>query len=452
MPTLLVVDDEPGIVQSLEKIFSGEGIHVISARSGEEALGSLQQQPVDVVLTDLRMARLSGLDLLRTIRNEFPEVEVILMTAYATVESAVEAMREGAYDFVTKPFRKIVISKVVKRALETRALIAENQRLKNELLAHQEGTSILGMAPNFRRALEVIDQVAPTDATVLLLGESGTGKELFARRLHERSLRHKLQFVAVNCAALPDALIESELFGYEKGAFTGAQQTRIGSFARANKGTLFLDEIGELPFLVQAKLLRALQDGEIQPLGGGTQHVDVRLIAATHRDLNSDVKAGRFREDLFYRLNVVQVRLPPLRERPEDIRLLAEAFLQNSAKRANKVNLHFSGTAIDVLMGYAFPGNVRELQNAIEHAVLLSRTNTIEVNDLPEAITLHVAHVGVQKKQGAFIFPFGTALEDMERLAIRETLERTHGDKELAARLLGISLRTIYRKLGEAEP
>jgi DNA-binding NtrC family response regulator len=449
MATLLIVDDEPGIVESLQKIFEREELDVRTASSGEEALTVLQREPIDVVLTDLRMARLSGLDLLRAIRSEYPETEVLMMTAYATVENAVEAMREGAYDVITKPLRKVLVTRCVRRALEKRALIVENRQLKRALDARQGEEPLLGSAAPFRRTVEMIDQTAPTGATILLIGESGTGKELFARRIHARSPRANMPFVAINCAALPEALIESELFGHEKGAFTGANTSRAGSFTRADKGTLFLDEIGELPLALQAKLLRALQNGEIQPVGGVTQRVDVRLVAATHKDLEVEARAGRFREDLYYRLNVLQVRLPPLRERHEDIPLLAQAFLASAVKKFSKPALALSAEAIEALVAYPFPGNVRELENAIERAVLLARGEAIAVSDLPDAIakSQHEA-----PKRGAFVFPFGTPLEEMERRAIKETLERTKGDKDLAAKLLGISLRTIYRKLGENEP
>ncbi|MCC6811645.1 MAG: sigma-54-dependent Fis family transcriptional regulator [Deltaproteobacteria bacterium] len=449
MPTILIVDDEPGIVESLQKIFEREELKVLTAPRGEDAMTVLQQQPIDVVLTDLRMGRLSGLDLLRTIRAEYPETEVLLMTAYATVENAVEAMREGAYDVITKPFRKVMVTRSVRRALEKGALVAENRRLKRALDVADKDQSLLGSAPEFRRAVEIVDQVAGSGATVLLIGESGTGKELFARRVHRRSNRAQLPFVAINCAALPEALIESELFGHEKGAFTGAANARDGSFKRADKGTLFLDEIGELPLAMQAKLLRALQNGEIQPVGGVAQNVDVRLVAATHKDLEVEARAGRFREDLYYRLNVLQVRLPPLRERHEDIPILAQAFLDAALKKLGKNGLTFSPEALDALGAYPFPGNVRELENAIERAVLLARGPAIAVSDLPDAIARSTHE---PPKRGSFVFPFGTPLEEMERRTIKETLERTKGDKELAAKLLGISLRTIYRKLGENEP
>jgi two-component system response regulator HydG len=451
VPTILIVDDEPGIVESLQKIFEREELTVLTAPRGEDALTVLQSQAVDVVLTDLRMGRLSGIDLLRTIRAEYPETEVLLMTAYATVENAVEAMREGAYDVITKPFRKVMVTRSVRRALEKGALVAENRRLKRQLDGVDKDKSLLGNAPAFRRAVEIVDQVAGSGATVLLIGESGTGKELFARRVHQRSNRVQLPFVAINCAALPESLIESELFGHEKGAFTGAGATREGSFQRANKGTLFLDEIGELPLAMQAKLLRALQNGEIQPVGGSPQIVDVRLVAATHKDLEVEAKAGRFREDLYYRLNVLQIRLPPLRERAEDIPILAQAFLQTAQKKFSKPPLSFSQEALDAIHAYAFPGNVRELENAIERAVLLARGETIALSDLPDAVG-NAARTQDAPRRGAFVFPFGMSLEEMERRTIKETLDRTKGDKELAAKLLGISLRTIYRKLGENEP
>jgi two-component system, NtrC family, response regulator HydG len=423
---------------------------VRTAPSGEAALLVLQREHVDVVLTDMRMARLSGLDLLRAIRSEYPETEVLLMTAYATVENAVEAMREGAYDVITKPLRKVLVTRCVRRALEKRALVAENRRLKRALDQKEGEDTLLGSAAPFRRAVEMIDQTAPTGATILLFGESGTGKELFARRIHNRSPRAHMPFVAINCAALPEALIESELFGHEKGAFTGANSARQGSFMRADKGTLFLDEIGELPLGLQAKLLRALQNGEIQPLGGQTQRVDVRLVAATHKDLEVEAKAGRFREDLYYRLNVLMVRLPPLRERMDDLPLLAQEFLKRAVAKFQKPALQLGEEVLSALSGYDFPGNVRELEHAIERAVLLSKSGTLDAQDLPDAIARGIATE--VPKRGALVFPFGTTLEEMERKAIKDTLDRTKGDKDLAAKLLGISVRTIYRKLGETEP
>lgn len=445
--SLLVVDDEPGITESLAKIFVREELEVFTANSGEAALLELQKHPVDVVLTDLRMARLSGLDLLRTLRLEHPDTEVVLMTAFATVENAVEAMREGAYDFVTKPLRKQLVTSVVKRALEKHALVAENKRLRS-VLGRANDETLLGASAAFRRVIEMADQVADTDATVLLLGESGTGKELLAQRVHGRSRRASLPLVSVNCAALPESLFESELFGHEKGAFTGAQQSRDGCFARAHRGSLFLDEIGELPLSVQAKLLRVLQEGEIQPLGGVPRKVDVRVIAATNRDLLAEAKAGRFREDLFYRLNVVELRLPPLRERKDDLPLLAGELARRAARRYQRPEKAISTAALDVLMQHPFPGNVRELQHILDRAVLFSRGESIGPEDLPETL----APQADEPKRGAFVFPFGTPLEEMERQAIRSTIERTKGDKELAAKLLGISVRTIYRKLGENEP
>jgi DNA-binding NtrC family response regulator len=444
--TVLVVDDERSNVESLEKIFQREGMRVLVAYDAKHALEQVRSHRIHVVLTDLMMPGTTGLELLRAIKRVQPEVEVVLMTAYGSVEAAVSAMREGAYDFVEKPLKRMTIVKSVRKAAERGRLLEENRSLKDEIkmLTKRE---IIGSSVAWRRVIDVATQAAPSTATVLVLGESGTGKELLARYIHERSARAKRAFIAVNCAAIPETILESELFGHERGAFTGAVAKKDGRFAKAAGGTLFLDEIGELSPQVQVKLLRVLQEGEYEPLGGNTVKADVRIVAATNRDLLAEVQAGRFREDLYYRLNVIAVTAPPLRERREDIPLLVDHFVGLYAKKNGKVRLGVARAALDRLTDYGWPGNVRELENVIERAVVLSRADTLTEQDLPEAIA-KAASVAPR----ALDFPVGTPLAEIELRVIRETLKHTKGDKSLAAQLLGISTRTIYRKLDEVAP
>jgi two-component system response regulator HydG len=362
------------------------------------------------------------------------------MTAFGSVEAAVNAMRDGAYDFVEKPLKRLSIVKSVRKAAERQRLVAENRSLKDEIkrLAHRE---IVGSSPALRRVIDVATQAAPSQATVLVLGESGTGKELLARYIHERSARARGPFLAVNCAAIPETILESELFGHERGAFTGAVGKKEGRFAKAAGGTLLLDEIGELSPSVQVKLLRVLQEGEYEPLGGNTTKSDVRIVAATNRDLVAEVAAGRFREDLYYRLNVIAITAPPLRARREDIALLVDHFLGLYCAKNGRPRLHPTRGALERLMDYSWPGNVRELENVIERAVVLSRNETLNEADLPD----HIA--AVASAAAPLTFEIGTTLDEIELRVIRETLRHTKGDKSLAAQLLGISTRTIYRKL-----
>src|SRR5687768_11005175 len=379
-PTVLVVDDEPGIVDSLQKVFEREGLRVLTAGAGLQALEIMRREPVSVLLTDLLMPGMSGMDLLKASKSVSPETETILMTAYGTVENAVEAMKQGAYDFVTKPIKRAHVVRAVLKALEKRALVQENRSLREQLAAQQK-KRLIGQSLTWRRTMETVMQAAPSVATVLLLGESGTGKELLARAIHEASPRAAGPFIPVNCAALPESILEAELFGYERGAFTGAVQRHDGRFLQANQGTLFLDEIGEIPTHVQVKLLRVLQEGEVERLGGRTTKVDMRLVAATNQDLHAAVKEGRFREDLYYRLHVIAVPIPPLRDRRDDVPLLAEHFLKLYAARNGRQLAGFSRAAAEALARYDWPGNVRELENTVERAVVLSRGTTIELDD-----------------------------------------------------------------------
>ncbi len=444
-PTVLVVDDEPSNLASIEKIFQRDGMRVLTADGAKAALDLVRTHKVQVVLTDLMMPGVSGIELLRALKQLSPDTEVVMMTAYGTVETAVQAMREGAYDFVEKPLKRMTIIKSVRKAAERQSLVAENRSLRNEikLLTRRE---IIGSSPALRRVLDVATQAAPSSATVLILGESGTGKELVARFIHDHSARAKNAFVAVNCSAIPETILEAELFGHERGAFTGALSRREGRFARAAGGTLFLDEIGELSPSVQVKLLRVLQEGEYEPVGGDTVRADVRIVAATNKDLRAEVAAGRFREDLFYRLNVIAVTAPPLRARREDVPLLVDHFLGVYCAKNNRARLEAPREVLQLLMDYPWPGNVRELENVIERAVVLCRGDRLTEADLPDPV-----QKGEGAEPGTLTFSVGTPLDEVERRLIRETLRHARGDKSVAAQLLGISTRTIYRKLGELE-
>jgi two-component system response regulator HydG len=439
---ILLVDDELAHLKTLDRLFTKEGHQVLTAENGEEALDIIRAERVNLVITDLKMGAVDGMDLLKLVQTLQPEAEVILMTAFGTVERAVRGMKEGAYDFVSKPIKRATILKAARQALEKQALMAENRRLKAKLADLTNERSIVGQSPAFRESLDLVRQVASSDATVMLSGESGTGKELFARMIYELSERAEKPFVAVNCAALPETILESELFGYEEGAFTGANQRKIGRFEAADGGTLFLDEIGELSQQVQVKLLRVLQEGEFERLGSNTTtRVDVRIVAATHKDLEEELESGNFREDLYYRLNVVNIVIPPLRNRIEDVALLAEHFLGIYREKNNREISGLSRECLDALSTYKWPGNVRELENVIERAVVLDKDGTIDIDDLPEHI---VSHEGESRH---ITIPLGTPLDEIEKRVLHETLKMTGGDKKLAANLLDISTRTIYRKL-----
>jgi len=445
---VLVVDDEQGIVDSLTKIFKREGLHVLTATDGNVGLDLLRKHRVGVLLTDLMMPRTTGMDLLKAARTVAPETEVVLMTAYGTVETAVEAMKEGAYDFVTKPLKRAHVVRIVRNALEQQKLVVENRALRAQL-AEKRRRAIIGTSLAWRRTMEMVMQAAPSEATVLLLGDSGTGKELLARAIHENSARVSKPFVTINCAAIPESILEAELFGYEKGAFTGATSSREGRFEAAHGGTLFLDEIGEMSRHVQVKLLRVLQEQELERLGdsGRSRSVDIRLIAATNANLAKEVQEGNFREDLFYRLNVIPIKVPPLRDRRDDIPLLVQHFVQVYAEKNGKAISGCTREALNLLCDYPWPGNVRELENAIERAVVLSRDDTIAADALPPEIReSSVTGVGTP----SLSFAVGTPLSEIEMRVIRETLRHTRGDKRLAAKLLGIATRTIYRRLESA--
>ena len=447
---LLVVDDEPSLRQMLEILFRREGYAVVSAPGVGAALESIRQnpQPFPVVLTDLAMPDGSGLDVLAAAKSRSPATEVILITAHSTVENAIKALRLGAYDFVTKPFDPAELGALVAKALEKQALYVENQRLRAQVSKLKE-TDVVGRSKVMQDMLDMIDRVAATRTTVLITGESGTGKERVARAIHDRSDRAGRPFLVVNCGALPEALMESELFGHEKGAFTGASTRHAGLFRAAEGGTVLLDEVGELAASLQVKLLRVLQERCVRPVGAAQETpVDVRVLAATNRDVESDVAAGRFRQDLYYRLNVIRLRLPPLRERKEDIPLFAERFIRRFAAEMGKEITGFTADGMRALERYAFPGNVRELENVIERAVALAGSRVIGLGDLPPEVS---GIVGAPAPALLMLPEQGCQLDDVvnevERRFLLEALERTGGVRTTAARLLGISFRSLRYRL-----
>jgi len=441
--TLLVADDDPGLRESLERTLTREGYRVVLASDGNAALERLQAGGIDVVLTDLKMPGLTGIEVLRAAKAIAPNVDVILLTAFGTVEEAVKAMKEGAYDFLTKPFQRAQVLRLIRQALERRELIQQNRALQQRLDDLLRQGVVIGSSPAFRRMTTLVEQVADSSATVLVQGESGTGKELVASAIHQRSARRKGPFVAVNCAALPETLLESELFGYEKGAFTGAATRKEGRFELADGGTLFLDEVADLSPVTQPKILRVLQEGEFERLGATkTIRVDVRIVAATNQDLGQMVKEKRFREDLYYRLNVITINVPPLRERREDIRVLAQHFLRIYAAKNNRTLEGFTDEAMRRLEAHAWPGNVRELENVVERGVVLARGALMDTGELPEEIA-----GATPLPEGVLTVRIGTPLAEVGARLLDATLRATKGNKTLTAKLLGIDPRTVSRKL-----
>lgn len=446
MGRIMIVDDDLNTCQSLTAALGKEGHQIFEAHSGKEALEKVRSQEVDLAVIDLMMPGMNGLEFFQTLKALHPEVVAIMISAQATVELAVSAIKSGIYDFITKPFRLGEIKKVIAKALEAQTLLTENRRLRQALREKASFSKIIGNSPAFIKVIDMIPKVAPTRSTVLLSGESGTGKEILAEAIHFASHRGEGPFVKINCGALTETLLESELFGHEKGAFTGAHQQRMGRFEMANGGTLFLDEIGEMSLGMQVKLLRVLQDGCFERVGSSrTIQVDVRIIAATNRDLEKEVQEGHFRQDLFYRLNVITIEVPPLRERVEDIPLLAGYFLNKYSELNNKNLLGFSSEVGRVLSQYPWPGNVRELENIIERAVSLCQTETIELSDLPSRLTQS------SYAETHLMIPIGISLDEIEQAVLGKTLLKTKGDKKAAARLLGISLSSLYNKLNRKE-
>ncbi len=440
--SILVVDDDTSHRATLVTLLGEWGYRVSGAEDGETATALCRENPYDLVLMDVRMPGLSGIEALRRIRTYNPAIPIVIMTAYSAVENAVEAIKAGAYDYLTKPLDFDDLRLTLERALDHALLRDENRALKNTLAATFDTGGIIGQSQPMRRLLEIITTIAPSEATVLINGESGTGKELVARMIHANSPRKSGPYVAVNCAALTETLLESELFGHEKGAFTGAEKQREGRFLTADKGTIFLDEIGEMPLAMQAKLLRAIQEREIQRVGGDKAiKVDVRIIAATNRDLLRYVEEGGFRQDLYYRLNVVSLELPPLRERREDIPILATHFLKRFAEKNGKSVRGFTPAAMDRLVKYAWPGNVRELENTVERAVVLLMGEYVSERELPPSL------LGVGEGLTVKVSFADMTLEEIERVVVAETVESVGGNKSEAACRLGITRKTLLAKL-----
>jgi DNA-binding NtrC family response regulator len=435
---LLVVDDEPQMLIAINETLRRRGYCITTAGSGMEALCRLKEKYYQLVITDMRMPGVSGIDLIRKVKSLAPQTPVILLTAYGTIQNAVDAMREGAYDYLLKPFSSESLENVVRRALDSTPK-------RNEKATH----TIVTQDAAFSRTLEQASQASASTATVLIEAESGTGKELLARMIHLKSPRSSNAFVAVNCAALPESLLESELFGFEKGAFTGANASKPGKFELANRGTLLLDEIGEMASILQAKLLRVLQEKEVDRIGGKDPvEIDVRVIATTNRDLLSLVRQGQFREDLYYRLNVVRLTIPPLRERPDDIPLLVDLFCKRYGRSSGMEQVSLTPESLKKLLRHPWPGNVRELENTIQRAVTLCAGSAVQPEDLwlsePEE-----AFPGQSSKPSELGLSGGVTMREMERQLICRTLEDTGGNRTRAAKCLGISLRTLRNKLNE---
>lgn len=454
-PTILIVDDDDAHRSMLCSLLRSWGYETDEANDGDVAIHKVQERAYDAILSDVKMARIDGLSALKEILSYNPSIPVLIMTAWSSVETAVEALRLGAYDYLSKPLDFDVLRQTLFRTLEHTRLAAENKELRH-CLSTQSHSGILGRSACMKDLIYMVNTVAPSEATVLIVGESGTGKELVARAIMQASHRNKAPFITVNCAALSPTLLESELFGHEKGAFTGADRRREGHFKQADGGTLFLDEIGELPLLLQAKLLRAIQQGEIQRVGSDTSiTVDVRVIAATNRDLPAEVAAGTFREDLYYRLNVIGLDVPPLRKRREDIPLLATVFLERFSLANRKVIKGFTPQSMDALLRYNWPGNVRELENAIERSVILCTGEYISERDLPLVITTLPQEILFSAVEGGLQSSVMLAggqkqiltLEQLERIAILSMLQETSDNKSEAARRLGITRATLHNKL-----
>ena len=441
---LLVVDDEQSIRRLCMTIGNTLGFACAEAESAEAALARLDTETPDLVLTDLKLPTLSGVELLRQLKILLPRTEVAIMTGHGSIESAVDAMKLGAYDYIEKPFRVEKMRMLLQRMAEKVRLVSENEFLRERVSTEETLEGIIGTSANIQDVLRMISRLKNTRTPVLITGESGTGKELVARAIHFRGSMAQTPFVAVDCGSLVPTLMESELFGYEKGAFTGATKSKAGLFQSANGGTIFLDEIGELPLEMQAKLLRVLQEKEVRPVGSNEKiNVEVRVIAATNRDLESSYRGGTFRKDLYFRLNVVTVHIPPLRERRSDIPMLVHHFLDRYAQGGN---LQVTPAAMKSLLHYEWPGNVRELENCIARAVTLGDHNIIDVGDLPPAIRSEQTSAAAMTAPDAASLST-TALAEMEKMTILRVFEQAHGDKALAGKMLGISRATLYRKL-----
>jgi len=444
---VLVVEDEELMRSILRRLLEESGYEVVTADSAESALVAFGENDISVTLTDIKMSGIDGIELLDRIKGIDADALVVIMTAYSSVDSAVAALRKGAYDYVTKPFVNDDLLQTIKNAIQQRELFRENRALRRELNRQYTFSEIVGKSDSLQKIFTLVQKVANTNANVLVQGESGTGKELIARAIHLNSDRSSQPFLAVNCGALPESVLESELFGHTKGAFTGAISDTKGLFRAASGGTLFLDEIGEMPLALQVKLLRALQEHEVTPVGStAAVKFDARIIAATNKDLETEVKSNRFREDLFYRLNVIEVFVPSLRERPEDIPLLVKHFAAKCARNQHAADKSVSREAMSALAGYSWPGNVRELENAIERAFILSGAE-IDLESLPAKIRENAGRTFPTRDSDGF----RPTLEEMERRYLMEVLGSVGEDKSKAANILGIDLSTLYRKLKRYE-
>ncbi len=451
---ILVVDDDRNSRESLGRALRRDGYEILVAENGKVALEVARENEVDLVLTDLKMPGLDGLDFLESLRVVRPDVPAILISAFASVDTAVKAVRRGVSDVLEKPIRLRDVRRAIKRVVDTHRIAGYNplreQANGTTAAIPVGGGRLIGRSPAFREVMDVVTRVAPVNSTALLLGESGTGKELIADAIHMASRRRDEPLVKVACAALAEGVLEAELFGSERGAYTGAHAQRKGRFELAHRGTLFLDEVGEIPLPLQVKLLRVLQEGEFERVGGTeTLRTDVRVITATNRDLENEVREGRFREDLYWRLNVIAIQVPPLRQRPEDIPRLAQHFLEKTLRSTqSRRHLTFAPDVMELLVKYRWPGNVRELENAIERAVVLTRSNVLACEDLPDAVRRCESDPALQRRP-VIRFEVGQSLETLEREAISRTLEAVGGKREVAASILGIGLATLYRRLRE---
>lgn len=445
--TVLIVDDEKSQRLVLSGDLRSRGFKVLEAESVNNAIDLVLNNSIDVILSDLKMPGASGIDLVKALKNINPEISVVIMTAFASVETAVEAMKMGAYDFITKPYHLDEIELVIKRVVEKNNIKSELLQLREQLESNSKLEGILTNSEKMRKILDVAARVSDSKASVLIIGESGTGKEVLAKAIHYASKRKDKLFVAVNCAALNENLLESELFGHEKGSFTGAEKQHKGRFEIADGGTIFLDEIGDLPMHIQVKLLRVLQEEQFERVGGSTTiNVDARVIAATNKNIEELIKAGKFREDLYYRLNVVNIQLPALRDRKEDIPLLIKIFINKYVKDSGKDNAEFSKEAFDVMMKYNYPGNIRELENIVHHSIVLSRNNLITTDDLPIGLKTQNSELNIET-----CFKEGTTLTErvelLEKTMVKDALKNTNGNQSAAAKLLGLSERNLRYRL-----
>ncbi|MGP4107983.1 sigma-54-dependent transcriptional regulator [Virgibacillus sp. L01] len=447
MNNILFVDDEIKLLKILSSSFKKKNYVIYTASNGEEARDKLEENPIDIVFLDLRLPDTMGLELLEEFSSTYPDKAIIIMTAYGDIESAVSAMKAGAFDYISKPAKIKEIEVVIQKAQKWIDIKRENEDLKSELKEISSRSGFIGSSPEMKQILQIIERVSDTNATVLLQGESGTGKSMVARMIYKVSGRNKAPFLTINCAALPENLLESELFGFEKGAFTGANTSKKGKFEAADEGTIFLDEIGEVPFTLQAKLLQVIQDKTFMRIGSNeTKQVDVRIIAATNRDLKEMVEEGTFREDLYYRLKIVDIYIPPIREHIEDVELLADRFL-DKYKKIHSKECQLTESFIKALMNYEWPGNVRELENAIERAVVLSKGTELSTDDLPQELQKSKSALS-DVTEGTKTLP--EHLNEVEEQVILSTLEKSNGNRAEAAKLLGISRQLLSYKMNKS--